>query len=88
MDSRAKERSKYLIRRIEKGIKLSKNEFSRLTRCLFDNKLPKICKNCGELEDLQIHHINYDYPIKKKYLVRLCRRCHVLEHQRLHPKFQ
>ena len=96
---KAKEhRRKYLDRKLQKRIKEDPNyidklkgkllsDFSRLTRLMFGNKLEMKCRDCGSIEDLHIHHKQYKYPIVKKDLVVLCRRCHHLEHQRIHSKF-
>ena len=85
---------KKLRKRIEKNPKyldkLKGNlllDFDKLTRLLFKDKLKRECKNCGSKEDLHIHHKKYIFPIKEEDLVVLCRRCHVLEHQRINPKF-
>lgn len=91
-------RVKYLDKKLQKRIKedssyLDKlkgkllSDFDRLTRLIFKDKLERKCKNCGSFEDLHIHHKQYKYPIVKEDLVVLCRRCHMLEHQRIHPKF-
>ena len=58
---------------------------NKLTRLKYGDLLPNRCKECGSVEDLQIHHKRYSYPIELKDLVRLCRGCHVLEHQRTTP---
>lgn len=92
------EKRKYLDRKLQKRIKenpsyLDKlkgkllSDFDRLTRLIFKDKLEMKCRNCGSLKDLHIHHRQYKYPIVKEDLVILCMRCHVLEHQRVHPKF-
>lgn len=60
-------------------------QFDRLTRLMFKDKLPRICQECKAEEDLHIHHIRYVYPINPKDLMVLCRRCHILEHQREPP---
>ena len=91
-------RMKYLDRKLQKRIKENPNyinklkgkllgDFNRLTRLMFKDKLERKCQDCGSFEDLHIHHKQYKYPIVKKDLVVLCRRCHHLEHQRVHPKF-
>lgn len=91
------ERRKYLDKKLRKEIKenpevLEKikgkllSQFDKLTRLTFDDKLPKRCEDCGISVDLHIHHMQYVYPIELKHLIRLCRRCHVLEHQKLHPR--
>lgn len=90
------ERKRYLDRKVKK--KITENpeyletltgkllgEFDKLTRLLFDEQLPRHCEICGGINDLHIHHMSYIYPIKKDDLIRLCRRCHILEHQKLHP---
>lgn len=88
------QRRRYLDKKIRKKIeenptykiKLEKellHKFTRLTRLLFKDKLPKICEECESEEDLQIHHKVYKYPIKIKDLKILCRKCHVTEHQRI-----
>jgi len=92
------ERIRYLDRKIQKRIEQDATyldklkgkllmDFDRLTRLMFKDKLPRKCKECSSIEDLNIHHIQYKYPIVEKDLVVLCGRCHVLEHQRIHPKF-
>lgn len=95
------QRRNYLERKLIKSIKenpvyLDKlkgkllGEFERLTRIMFDDKLPRRCADCGCFDvsdDLQIHHIRYVFPIVEGDLVRLCRCCHVLEHQRIVRKF-
>ena len=58
-------------------------EFDRLTRLMFKSVLPDFCENCGATEDLHIHHKQYVYPIVKEDLIRLCRRCHIEEHQKV-----
>jgi len=63
------------------------SDFRSFTRIKFDPILPQRCQECGGKEDLQIHHIHYRSPIRLKDLVRLCRRCHVLEHQRVKPNW-
>jgi len=94
----AEQRIKYLDRKIKKRIKqdptyLDKlkgkllSDFDRLTRLIFKDKLGTQCKNCGSITDLHIHHKQYRIPIVKEDLVLLCRKCHHLEHQRVHPKF-
>ncbi len=91
-------RRKYLDRKLQKRIKEDPNyldklkgkllsDFDRLTRLMFRDKLERKCQDCGSIEDLHIHHKQYKYPIIKKDLVVLCRRCHYLEHQRVHSKF-
>ena len=91
-------RIKYLDRKLQKRIEKDNSyldklkgkllsDFDRLTRLMFRDKLEKECQDCGSFEDLHIHHKQYKYPIVKKDLVVLCRRCHHLEHQRVHPKF-
>lgn len=67
---------------IEKRLKML---FCKLTKMFFDDVLPKECYVCKSTEDLQIHHIRYCYPVQEKDIVRLCRRCHVLEHQKITP---
>ena len=90
------QRKRYLDRKVRKRIESEPDyfktlsgkllgEFDRLTRLLFDNQLPRYCEICGGITDLQIHHMSYIYPIEKKDIIRLCRRCHILEHQKLHP---
>ena len=90
------QRKRYLDRKIKKRIeeepeylnKLSGrllSEFDKLTRLLYDSQLPRYCEICGGITDIQIHHMQYIYPIQLKHLIRLCRRCHNLEHQKLHP---
>lgn len=64
------------------------SDFDRLTRLMFKDKLERKCQDCGSIEDLNIHHKQYKFPIVKEDLVVLCRRRHVLEHQRVHPKFK
>lgn len=59
--------------------------FGYVTRYEFDEILPKECERCGMVYDLHIHHLIYQYPVKLEHLVRLCRRCHTEEHQRLSP---
>ena len=59
--------------------------FTKLTRLQFGEVLPKECAICKTNIDLQIHHIRYVYPIKKKDLVRLCRQHHTEEHQKITP---
>lgn len=92
------QRMKYLDRKLKKKIvkdpsyldKLKGkllSDFDRLTRLMFKDKLERKCQNCDSFEDLHIHHKQYKYPIVKEDLVVLCRRCHILEHQRIHPKF-
>ena len=71
------------IARVEKKLR---QEFTRLTRLLFDDMLPKECCFCKSGEDLEIHHIRYVYPLKIKDLVRLCKKCHIEEHQRVEGK--
>ena len=90
------EKRRYLDRKIKKKIKENPNilenlrtkllqDFDKLTRITFDDSLPKHCEICGLTVDLHIHHMQYIYPIQTKHLIRLCRRCHTLEHQKLHP---
>ena len=90
------QRKRYLNRKVRKRLEnepdyLNKlngkllGEFDRLTRLLYDEQLPKYCEICGGIIDLQIHHMSYIYPIAKKDIIRLCKRCHTLEHQKLHP---
>ena len=62
-----------------------RNQLARLTRILYDDKLPPRCEECGSARNLQIHHIRYAYPIVQQDLMRLCHQCHVLEHQRIYP---
>jgi len=92
------QKRKYLDRKLQKRIKEDPKyldklkgkllmDFDRLTRLMFRDKLERKCQDCGSIEDLHIHHKQYKYPIVKKDLVVLCRRCHHLEHQRIHPKF-
>ncbi|MDD4922848.1 MAG: hypothetical protein PHS30_10285 [Bacteroidales bacterium] len=89
-------RQRYLDNRIRKEIKANPDainllneklvrEFHTLTRILYDEILPKHCELCSSREDLQIHHLRYVFPIVKEDLIRLCRKCHVLEHQKIHP---
>lgn len=52
--------------------------FRQLTRDLYNDVLPKVCKNCGSKERLEIHHLRYKYPLDIRDLVRLCRKCHSL----------
>ena len=65
--------------------KRMRGDFCRLTRLMFDDVLEKKCASCGTERDLQIHHRQYRLPIVQEDLVRLCRRCHVEEHQRVPP---
>jgi hypothetical protein len=58
-----------------------RNDFDRLTRLLFDDKLPKKCEICGSISELQIHHKQYKYPIVIEDLVRLCREHHLGKHR-------
>ncbi len=92
------QRRRYLDRKLKKRIKedplyIEKlkgkllSDFGRLTRLTFQDKLEMKCRNCGTTIDLHIHHKQYKFPIVEKDLVVLCRRCHMLEHQRVHPKF-
>lgn len=57
-------------------------KFNKLTRLLFKDKLVKHCQKCSSTSDLHIHHKKYCYPILEKDLQVLCRRCHILEHQK------
>ena len=57
--------------------------FSKLTRLLFKDILPRKCFHCGSKEDLHIHHKEYRYPIRETDLIVLCRSCHREEHQKL-----
>lgn len=95
-DKAKEERRKYLERKLLKKISEDpgyisnienrlKIQFGRLTRILWDKELPKHCENCNSIDDLHIHHIQYKYPIERKDLKRLCRRCHVLEHEKVNP---
>lgn len=59
-----------------------RTDFGRLTRLTFDDVLERRCELCGSERDLQIHHKRYVFPIVSEDLMRLCRRCHVEEHQR------
>lgn len=90
------QKRKYLARRLEKRLKdnplLLDNlrakllyDFDKLTRLTWSDKLPTLCEVCGSTEDLHIHHKRYAYPIIRDDIVRLCRRCHVEEHQKLTP---
>jgi hypothetical protein len=90
------QRRKYLDRKIIRKFKEDCNfqnkikeklraDFGRLTKLMYNDLLPKYCEICGETEDLHIHHKKYEYPILTKDLIRLCRRCHNLEHQRIIP---
>lgn len=100
IEVRRKQRIRYLTKRIK--IRLEENphhlkvmkgdekqEFQRLARLMFKHKLPRLCADCGMTfdGDLQMHPKVYRFPILKRHLVVLCRTCHVLEHQRLIPKF-
>ena len=95
--SRNRDRIKYISRKFEqlpKGIDIDilihnnrkyRQWFCRLTRLLFDNKLPRECKLCKSFLDIHIHHIRYRYPIKRCDIVRLCHRCHITIHQMIEP---
>jgi 5-methylcytosine-specific restriction endonuclease McrA len=87
-------RKKYLFKKLLKKIEQNPDilkqkeerliqDFCRLTRLTFENILPKQCENCGSTEDLQIHHKQYKFPIIKEDLIRLCRKCHIEEHQKI-----
>lgn len=91
-EQRKKYLEKKLIKRIEDNpnyeIKLERkfiSDFNRLTRLKFNNILPKYCMICNSRDNLQIHHIQYKYPIIEKDLKRLCQKCHKEEHQRIIP---
>jgi hypothetical protein len=60
-----------------------RQDFALLTRLTFNDILIKSCEVCGSTEELQIHHKRYVYPIIREDLIRLCSRCHFLEHQKL-----
>lgn len=86
------QRIKYLDRKFKKNPDSIKKlqgrilqEFDKLTRLTFDDLMPRYCEICGSTDDLHIHHKQYVLPIVKKDLQRLCRRCHVLEHQKITP---
>ena len=90
------QRIKYLDRKIQKHIekdptylfKLKEKllqDFDRLTRLIYKDKLPRECAKCHSKEDLHIHHKRYVYPIKKSDLKVLCRECHTTEHHKIHP---
>ena len=74
-----KHNKKEMIEKVEKAMIPLLN---KLTRILYDHQIPKRCENCGATEDLHLHHIRYTYPIDRKDIKRLCRQCHVLEHQK------
>jgi len=94
---RKEELIRYISRKFEQlpiGVNISelihnnrkyRNWHCRLTRLLFDDKLPRECKLCKSFLDIHIHHIRYKYPIKRCDLVRLCRRCHLIIHQMIEP---
>lgn len=84
------QKRKYLDRKIknnpeliEKANDKLRHYFNTLTRILFNDVLPKWCAVCGTNDDLHIHHKRYVYPINETDLVRLCRRHHVEEHQKV-----
>jgi len=84
------QRKKYLDNKIKNNPDLIKKagdklrqDFTRLTKISFDDVLPKFCFVCGAVDDLEIHHKKYVYPIKEEDLVRLCKRHHVEEHQKV-----
>ena len=90
------ERRRYLDRKIKKKIEQDNSyldnrknhliqEFNNLTRLMYNDILPRRCENCGDKDDLHIHHKRYVYPIVKEDLIRLCRRCHIEEHQKAIP---
>lgn len=62
-----------------------KSDFSTLTRIMYGDILPKECYICKSRENLQIHHFRYEFPILEKDIVRLCMKCHNLEHQKVTP---
>lgn len=91
-EKRKETRRKYLDNRFRKNPELMeglkgrlRNDFGRLTRLMFDEVLPRRCYVCGAIEDLQIHHMRYVFPIQEADLVRLCRRCHLAEHWKVTP---
>lgn len=90
------QKQRYLDRKLRKAIKenplyLEKlkgkllSEFDRLTRLIFHELLPKRCEICLTTSDIHIHHLRYSFPIEKNDLIRLCRKCHIREHQRPIP---
>jgi hypothetical protein len=86
------QKRKYLERKILKNPDNLKHiqdrilqDFDRLTRLTFKDKLPTYCEICGSVEELHIHHKRYAYPIIRDDLIRLCARCHRLEHQKINP---
>lgn len=64
------------------GTIYSREDFSRLTRLLFDYELPKFCELCGSTENLHIHHKVYAVPILREHLQRLCLSCHLKAHHK------
>lgn len=47
---------------------------------LYKNKIRKSsCENCGAVEHLNMHHIDYSKPLD---VITLCRDCHLLTHQK------
>lgn len=60
--------------------KLLRMRFAELTKLIYADKLPKYCEICKSTTSLAIHHKNYDYPILKENIIRLCRPCHNKSH--------
>jgi hypothetical protein len=66
--------------------KEARSNFGRLTRLKFWLELPHYCQVCNTLQDLQIHHVSYTYPINIKDLVVLCAKHHIEEHQKVEKR--
>jgi 5-methylcytosine-specific restriction endonuclease McrA len=61
-------------------------DFRKLTRLLFNDKLPKECEECGVKDShavLHIHHLKYKFPIEREDLMRLCMSCHSFYHKKI-----
>lgn len=59
---------------------LKKEKCRRATRAAIKRgelTAPACCQRCGAKDALEIHHINYDFPL---WVLFLCRKCHANEH--------
>jgi len=50
-------------------------------RRLFNEVLPKVCSNCGNTDNLVVHHLDHDRTNNQlENLTVLCKRCHQIHH--------
>lgn len=63
----------------------AKNPFPYKANCAVSNAVrdgklfKEPCFNCGSIEDIEAHHMDYEKPLE---VVWLCRSCHLEEHNR------